>query len=217
MAGSFFAPLIAPMRPHAVFGSGDAPIRPIAASGGVLLWTLASAALMIPFIRAQIDSAPIPPIEPETLSRILWFNIGALAPIGALLYVALVACALWTIPAFVGYDTQFKRCFFIAAGASGVDVMRRLLVVGILWLREWTGLVDPSYQVRVGFDAFVGDPSALLGVIARHLGVFDVWSIALATVGLMTLERLPRRLAILTSCATVLFFEGVVIGLELLR
>lgn len=217
MGGSFFAPLVAPLRPRAVFSSGDASIQTIAATGGVLVWTLASAALMIPFMRAQIDSAPIPPIEPETLSRVLWFNIGALAPIGALLYASLVACALWTIPAFVGYDPQWKHCFFIAAGASGVDVMRRLLIVGILWLREWTGLVDPSYEVRVGFDAFVGDPGTVLGTVTRHLGVFDLWTIALATVGLMTLERLPPRLAAVTACATVLFFEGVVIGLELLR
>jgi len=214
MASVLLASIAGPIRPRAFLAVHEGEGRPWSALAVLLAGTVASAALLVPFMWATIDAAPIPRLDPAAVTRIIWFTVAAMAPLGALLTMFVLAALIWTVPVFAGYEIRWRGCVVVATLAAAVDILQRLFVVGVLWLREWTGLTDPRYDVRTGLDAFMGHPGPLLDALCRHAGVFQIWVVVMVVIGLTTLERLPRRVAIVTALVASLVFNGVLVMLE---
>ncbi|MDP1568648.1 MAG: hypothetical protein Q8L86_01480 [Vicinamibacterales bacterium] len=185
---------------------------------GLLVATVASAAWLIPFMLATIQTSGVP-VEEGLAWRIVVLNIGAFAPVGALASATVMAGLLWTFPVFGGFETEWRTCFLIAAVTQGVEIFRRLLVAIVLWARELTGAPGSAVEVRTGFDAVLalaGDLPDVVMLVGRHFGPFEVWSVAIATAGLMVLQRLPLRTAAITASVTVVVIQGTVALFELL-
>jgi len=218
MLDAMLLPLSGPLWPREALRPYSEHQPVLAVLVGLIVATVASAAWLIPFMLAAIQSSGIP-VEDGLAWRIVVLNIGAFAPVGALASACVMAVLLWTCPMFGGFETEWRACFLIAAVTQGTDIFRRLVVALVLWARELTEAGAPTVEVRTGFDAVLSLAGSLphgLMIVAKHFGPFEIWSVAVATVGLMLLQRLPLRTAAITASATVVVIQGTLALSELL-
>lgn len=218
MLDALLLPLSGPLWPRDALRPYSERPPVLAVVVGLIIATVASATWLIPFMLAAIQSSGIP-VEDGLAWRIVVLNVGAFAPVGALSSAVVMAGLLWAFPMFGGFETEWRTCFLIAAVTQGTDIFRRLMVALVLWARELTEAGLSTVEVRTGFDAVLGLAGDLprgLMVVGEYFGPFEIWSVAVATVGLMLLQRLPLRTAAITASVTVVVIQGTLALFELL-
>lgn len=219
MLASLLASIIGPLGPRRLFVPEATRLSPTLAVVGLALATAGSALLLVPFMRAAVNASPLF-IEEEMAVQAILFSTVVLNPVGACISALITGVLLWVFPMAAGHEPRLGRCVIVAAVMGGVETARRLFIAGVLWLREVAGRVDPTYDVRTGLDALLlGGPEVPqpVLVLASHLGLFEVWAVAIATIALASAERLPRRVAAWT-CVTAFVMVNTSFGLlEALR
>jgi hypothetical protein len=65
------------------------------------------------------------------------------------------------------------------------------------------------------FEVFRSGPPLLVS-LARHLGLFDLWFLALLSLGLVTMEKMKTRGAILSACMAYALILSLLVGVDLL-
>jgi len=170
--------------------------RPVGAFAMVVSLTVATALISAPVVRRLLQEAPDLGASADVLSRLVTLQAIVFAPVGTTAFLCFTALFMWCGVLIMGHDVSLKQVAAIAFTAAMAGVLKRVFVVGVLYLRWWLNPAVLAANVTTGLDGFL-DPEQIGRVptlLLAQLGLFEVWFAVLLTMGLRYGTALsPRR------------------------
>jgi membrane protein, antimicrobial resistance system len=159
----------------------------------VITYVFLSHADMLELIKAQIEKSgrPVPPDEAlqsgVKASMIFSYVVVVVAVPVSLLVFAGVLYAVFSF--ILGAETTFKKMFAMNAYASMPSLLKSVIAIPILFVKQPTELGNPADIVRSNLSILFDPGNKVLFALGKSIDVFILWYIVVLAIGVVAVSK----------------------------
>jgi hypothetical protein len=144
-------------------------------------------------INQQLEKQGKPPLPAEALEKALpittVFTYGAII-VGVPISFLLVAGILYMVFSFVlGAETTYKKVFCANIYASMISLLKSLLAIPILFVKQPTEFGNPADVVQSNLGILFDPASKALHALGKSLDVFTIWYLIVLAIGMVGVSK----------------------------
>jgi hypothetical protein len=190
------------------------PFLPICAG------TLVASCLIQPFVRraTSLELARIftgSDLRTALEESSTWFFIGlACIPFLLLAKCLFAAAVVWIVGSVTGILMDFRKTLVVVILSSTPIVLETFYIALILWLRGLDAITNADdLAVAIGANLIIQNSNRAVFLLLGSINVFEIWFIALITMGLSITHGCSLRKALVPTVS--MWLIGVVIQFKL--